>query len=177
MKDIEGWEGLYAIRSDGNVWSYPHTRKKKVKGHTVYSKYKGKWLRPQTITNGYKSVYLSRRGKIQHYLVHKLVAVAFLQKVQGKNQVNHINSIKTDNRVENLEWCTPHENMQHAAKSGLWVHRCGERHPNSKFTKKDILDIRKLHNDGVAIRELGRNYAVYPATIRCIVYKRTWKHI
>lgn len=64
--------------------------------------------------------------------VHRLVAKAFIPEVKGKTLVNHKDGDKTNNRVENLEWCTNRENIIHAHKNGLIKTRSGKEHPHSK---------------------------------------------
>ena len=68
---------------------------------------------------GYLLVGLHKKGKAILFLVHRLVAIMFIPNLEHKEQVNHINGTKTDNREENLEWCTNGENGKHAYKIGL----------------------------------------------------------
>jgi hypothetical protein len=75
----------------------------------------------QSDNKGYKRIILRIDGHKKNHFVHRLVAMTFLEKVEGKNFVNHINGIKTDNRLENLEWCTISENTKHAYDIGIFA--------------------------------------------------------
>ncbi len=110
MKDIEGYEGLYAVTKDGRVWSYP-------KKNGVNQK--GTYLAPKETTFGYLSVGLYKNGKRKVFLVHRLVLSAFICNPQNKPQANHKDGIKKNNNIENLEWNTCSENQIHAYKTGL----------------------------------------------------------
>jgi hypothetical protein len=107
--------GNYIIYSDGKVFSLNTN----------------KFLKPNKGEKGYLRVRLIFDGKYINYRVHRLVAIAFLPKLEGKNQVNHINGIKDDNRLENLEWCNNQENQLHAHKNNL---------ANSNHIKRIVLD-------------------------------------
>lgn len=110
-RPIKNYEGLYEIDSDGNIWSY--------------RKRKNTWIkkRPHVRQSGYavSTLHNSRyaKAKVKCVYVHRIVAEAFLINPQNKKTVNHINGIKSDNRVCNLEWATYSENHLHSfAKLG-----------------------------------------------------------
>ena len=103
MKKIKDFPD-YGISVTGGVWS---------------NKGKGKWLKPGKDGKGYLFVGLCKDGKIYYKRINRLVAEAFIPNPDNKPQVNHLNGIKTNNSVENLEWVTPSENTQHAWDYGL----------------------------------------------------------
>lgn len=80
----------------------------------------GKILKTIDINNcGYNRICIRNNKQFKRFYIHRLIAQTFIANPFNKSQVNHINGIKSDNRVENLEWCTPLENTQHAIRTWL----------------------------------------------------------
>ena len=114
-KDISGYEGRYQISNMGRIRSLPRI----VKNGIGECHKKGKILKPQKAVNGYMRATLCNEKYYKHFKIHRLVAEHYIPNPENKPQVNHINGDKTDNRVDNLEFCTHEENIKHAIKNGL----------------------------------------------------------
>lgn len=126
-KDIPCFEGLYQVSNLGRVKSFKLNREKILK--LIITHY------------GYYQVGLNKNA----FYVHRLVAIAFIDNKENKPQVNHINGVKTDNRVENLEWCTAKFNCQHKYDSGIYKH--------SDETKKKISNTERGKIMSVEVRK------------------------
>lgn len=111
---VKGFEGLYEVSENGDVLSVART----VPNRGRMMKVKGTVLKQSTNDWGYQIVNLYKDGKQHCRQIHRLVAEAFIHPFSGE-QVNHIDGNKFNNSVENLEWCSGSENMEHAYKNGL----------------------------------------------------------
>lgn len=96
MKDIIGYEGLYAVTEDGRVWSHVG---------------RGRFLKPSSDGHGYLMVSLFKDNKYTTFRVHRLVAQTYLSNPDNLEQVHHKNGIRTDNSVENLQWVSKNKNL------------------------------------------------------------------
>jgi hypothetical protein len=110
-KDIKGYEGIYQISNAILIRSkHRFSRSSPMRGNILKAKKQ---------KNGYYHVVLCKNGKKKDFYIHRLVAEAFIPNPDKKPHVNHLNGIKTDNRIENLEWVTPSENAIHACNMGV----------------------------------------------------------
>lgn len=100
-KDIKGYEGLYKVSNLGRVKNIKFNR----------------FIKPFSAGIGYLQVDLSRGNNRRKVLVHRLVAEAFIPNPENKLEVNHIDEDKTNNKVDNLEWCTRTENVNHGTRN------------------------------------------------------------
>lgn len=114
-RDIPGYEGLYKVSNCGTVKSLDHYGSN---GVSIIL-YKGKIVSTYKY-HGYLYVHLCNgKNNKKKYLVHRLVASAFIPKISGKPQINHKDGNKSNNHVSNLEWCTQKENVIHGVETGL----------------------------------------------------------
>ena len=162
-KDVPEYEGLYQVSNLGRVKSIPRTYKNR--------NYKGRVLAP-TNARGYLHVLFSVNTTRKTMKVHRLVALAFLG--SSDLYVNHINGVKTDNRLENLEYCTSQENMNHAVKMGV-IKRGVEVNTN-KLTENEAKAIKYGHS-GMLQKEIAKLYGVTSTLVSLIRLGKTWKHI
>ena len=132
IKSVIGYEGLYEVTSDGDIFSVDrytkdgkHLKRKKIKG--------GKF------SNGYEFVCLRKDGVNHNCLKHRIIAESFIPNPNNLPIVNHIDGDKQNNNVNNLEWRTQGYNLKHAIQIGLVESQCKIR--RKVKVKKDDLEI------------------------------------
>lgn len=147
-KDILGYEGLYQVSSYGRVRSLDRYDRM---NHFL----KGRILKLYTRKGGYLFVQLHLNGKGKNYLVHRLVAIAFIPNPDNLPEVNHLDEDKTNNRVENLEFCDRKYNINFgtrkdkvrntAIKNGYWLNLNDEERKiyHNEYQKKYYLSKKK----------------------------------
>ena len=149
-KDIPNYEGFYQVSNLGRIRSLNHSVLTGLKNSKEVVK-RGKIIKPN-LCRGYEKITLSKNNKRVSKQVHRLVAEAFIPNPDNKPQINHINGIKIDNKIENLEWCTSKENVNHAIKTNLITRSSLERAVKSMI-EKNKKQVIQLDKEGKTIQE------------------------
>ena len=172
---IIGYEGWYEVSNLGRVRSLP--RKVPAKLGSLASR-PGVLLRAALKRDGYPFVRLSKNGKNRVYLVHVLVAEAFIGPRAPLYELDHKNGNKMDNAVGNLEYVTRSENMRRAFAMGLvkLADQRGEKHSHAKLTRSDVIEIRRLCLEGMTQKAVASQFGVSKGTISDAICRRTWDY-
>lgn len=161
-RPVLGFEGDYEVSNGGYVRS--------IKREPIT-------LAPRYDHCGYVRAALYKDRKYHSALVHRLVAVAFIGPAPSEShQINHIDGDKTNNRADNLEWCTASENGTHAYRNGLSVPRKGSQHGRSKLTEDQVREIRRLGGT-MTQREIAAHFSVNQPQIHRILSGKRWAHL
>ena len=161
-KDVVGFEDSYEISNEGNLRSKDRYVKHWRGGLRLY---KSKPKNTRLNDKGYFRCNLKSDGKRFDFTIHRLVAEAFLPNPENKPCINHINGIKTDNRLENLEWCNLEENTTHAV---------GTRLIETKLTDEEA---RFIHDSPLSTRKLAKMFEVHQSITWRIKNELAYKHL
>lgn len=171
-KDVIGYEGLYQVSNLGRVKGLKRESKHYKGGVRVYNE---RFLNPCLHKDGYLKVGLIKDGINKQHSVHRLVCSSFIENIYNKPQVNHKNGVKTDNRLENLEWSTSSENHKHAYKIGL-RHQNGEKNHRSALTNSQVFEIKYNHKN-LSNKEVSMIYNISTNQVSRIRRGDRWSHV
>lgn len=173
-KPVVGYEGSYEVSNLGRVRSVSRVISSIKSGKPFHRKHQGKILAPRINRWGYQQIHLGKETTT--HSIHKLVAQAFICiKPSPRHQVNHINGVKTDNRVANLEWVSCSENVQHAFGTGLNHH--SERSSATSLTADQVMEIRRRRNEGEKLVSLASAFGMSVSGVHAIAQGKNWKHL
>lgn len=157
LDKIVGFSG-YAITKDGRVYSYKRHR----------------FIKPIHDKHGYLDIWLWNNNKSIHKQVHRLIGSCYIPNPNKLDQINHVNGIKDDNRIENLEWCTPLQNTTHAWRTGLCE---STRQRRCSLSNNQVLLIRKLYTNGENIYRISNKININYTTVKNCATLVTYKDI
>jgi hypothetical protein len=167
-KDVVEFENIYKVNNSGEVLTVS-TEFRNVKP--------GKLLKPTLCKNGYSIVRLWKNGKSTSRYVHRVVMESFIGSCPNGQEVNHINGMRSDNRLENLEYVTRSQNNLHSYRFlGRQAHPSyGEKHPFAKLNWVLVDKIREEYPVEKSYAKLAKKYGVDWTTIKSIVLCETWR--
>lgn len=156
---IKGYEGLYWVSSLGNIRSV-----------------RVAFMAGDCDRFGYRRIVLQNNRHVKRFLIHRLVAEAFIGPRGPGMTVNHKNGKKGDNRAENLEYLTQGQNEQHSFDKLGRTSPGGSRHWNHKITEQDVIHIIALRPTH-SLKQLSEKFGVNVASISLICNRRTWRNV
>lgn len=168
-RDIEGYEGMYQVSNLGNVRGLNRV-------DSTGRKRKERILKPKVTSSGYHQAGLCKNSKVTNHLIHRLVAVAFIDNPDNKKTVNHKDGCKSNNKLMNLEWLTASENNKHAFSVGLKSAK-GSKNSQSKFTEEDIPVIFRLYRQGLSQKKIADKFNVQQQSISKILNRQRFAHV
>lgn len=156
VKDFED----YFVDENGNIYSNKYSKQRLMK-QNVSKK------------DGYVRIKLYKNNYNKTFLLHRIIADAFIPNHENKKEVNHKDGNKLNNSVSNLEWATPSENVIHSYKQGLQAKKglAGEKNGHSKLKEADVIIIYKSSEKKSVLAD---RYGVSFASIYDIKKRRTW---
>ena len=168
-KPIPGYETEYAISTLGRI--------KRLKESTARRRYPaGMIIKPTHQKNGYTIVRLSNGDKVKKaFYIHRLVLQTFIGSCPDKHEVNHINAVRDDNRLDNLEYVTRSENNLHSISLSkqFWI----STHVKNFMSENEIREIRSLFSDGRSTKEISYMYNTSMKIVQNIAHRKTYRHV
>ena len=182
-KPIKNYEGLYEVSDLGRVRRVGGFVNSAIRFNDKVWR-KGHLIKQNAKRNGYLTVDLSNENTVKTISVHRIVAEAFLEKIDGKEVVNHKNCNKHDNRAENLEWCTAEENREHAKANGCYrannckAVRCKQTNKTfeSSYKAAEWLNETKFKN-AKQVKNLASKIRENCLGHQSVAYGYTWEYI
>jgi hypothetical protein len=168
-RPIPGYEGIYEIDRQGNVYT--------LKPSNVYKADHMRSGSPDPV--GYIRIALNRNGQTKFRLIHRLLMLVW-NPVDNSDDldVNHIDGNKANNSLSNLEWVTHQQNIEHARKVlKKWSDQRGSKTPGSKLTEEGVKEIRRLKAEGMSQTKIAAIYGVTQVNISMIVRRKLWAHV
>ncbi len=187
-KEAFGYEGILEVSNKGNIKRLPFIYKRKFRdGRISCTEREGQIYKLGNMTSGYLFAHVFINGKGKNVSAHRLAALTFIPNPLNKPQINHINGIKTDNRIENLEWCTRSENQRHnydvlnikGANTGKFNNWCSKKVAQYNLNNEFIQEFPSLSQAAFEMKGERRDGGIRDVCrgVQKTAYGYKWKYI
>ena len=172
-KCVVGWEGVYEVSDQGRVRSLDRVVSAPSRwGHLVQQRRRGRIMSGHAKSHGYVRVALQHEGAATYAYVHALVLQAFRGARPEGHETRHLNGLRSDNRLLNLDYGTHRDNQMDRVKHG--TSNRGERHGLAKLTESAV---RAIRGDTAPARDLALRYGCSPSLINNVRRGSSWGHV
>lgn len=171
--DCVGYEGYYKVSNKGRIKSVFREVPGSYKCGGSFRRGE-KLIKPKVGSTGYYTAQFCKLGVSKSVLVHRIVALAFIENNKKLPYVNHLDFNRLNNCLENLEWCDQKRNVHHAIENGRVPVFFGENTSNNKLTSEQVL---KIFYSPQPLEEIAKNFGITRGQVGCIKSGKSWSHL
>lgn len=157
----------YIVSTDGKIYSTKNN------GRGKYHKE----ISQRENADGYMMVTCGKNNHRRTERVHRIIAKAFIENPSGYLEVDHIDGNRKNNNVSNLRWISGFDNKSNIPFEKRSISHRGEKNGRSRLTHNEVIEIRRLHDNGATTSDIAKLYGRGWSTIYNIITEQTWKHI
>lgn len=161
------YEETHLVSSNGQIFRKTHIGK--------YGTRRGRWLKPQHDRNGYIHVLIGAPRVTKK--LHRIIAETFIPNPDNLPVINHIDGVRDNNSIDNLEWCTQSHNVKHSFITGAHIPKKGTEQWRAKLNQVKVNEIRVMLNDGVPQYTIAEQFSVNQSVISRIKNNKAWRHL